>query len=68
MDHHHQRWSWNVRFGSLTDIEVPRPDVRLTPKADIAESDWHVRFVPIADIRALNRDAEVLPKWSLDPT
>jgi len=41
----------HVRFGSLTDIEVPRPDVRLTPKADIAESDWHVRFVPIADIQ-----------------
>jgi hypothetical protein len=34
----------NVRNGSLADIEGPSPDVRFTPKADIAERDRHVRF------------------------
>jgi len=35
----------NVRFGSEADIEAPSPDVRFTPKGDIAERNRHVRFV-----------------------
>ena len=41
---------WDVSFGSLVDISGVLIDVRLPPKADIAERSRHVCFVPKADI------------------
>ena len=37
-------------LGSLADISLSPPDVRVTPKADIRTQSRNVRFVPQADI------------------
>jgi len=38
--------NWNVRFGSLADIEALPHHVRFGSKADIAECETNVRFTP----------------------
>jgi hypothetical protein len=41
-------------LGQKQTLKRLRPDVRFTPKADIAERDRHVHFVPKADIASFD--------------